>query len=152
MPSIFVRVQAEPFEANAEYRALAAIPGVGAVVTFTGICRDEGGRLAALELEHYPGMAETEIERIAGEAAQRWALSGLRVIHRHGRIAVGDMIVLVAAASTHREDAFQAAKFVMDFLKTDAPFWKKERPVAAAAGDWVAAAATDDAATRRWKG
>jgi molybdopterin synthase catalytic subunit len=150
--AIAVRVQAAAFDADAEYRTLAALPGVGAVVTFTGICRDEGGRLAALDLEHYPGMAEAEINRIASEAAERWPLLGLSVIHRHGRIAVGEAIVLVAAASPHRDAAFEAARFVMDFLKTDAPFWKKEHMTAAGSGDWVAAAAKDDTAVKRWKG
>ncbi|TJV05672.1 MAG: molybdenum cofactor biosynthesis protein MoaE, partial [Mesorhizobium sp.] len=89
-------------------------------------CRDEGGRLAALELEHYPGMAEAEIGRIATEAVHRWPLQGLTAIHRHGRIAPGENIVLVVAASAHRQAAFEAANFLMDYLKSRAPFWKKE--------------------------
>ena len=95
-------------------------------MTFSGLCRDEGGTLAALELEHYPGMAEAEITRIALEAAERWPVTGLTAIHRVGKIAPGENIVLVIAASPHRQAAFEAASFLMDFLKTDAPFWKKE--------------------------
>ena len=120
-------------------------------MTFTGICRDEGGRLAALELEHYPGMAEGEIGRIAGEAAARWPVDAITVVHRHGRITVGETIVLVATASSHRDAAFEAARFIMDFLKTNAPFWKKEHPAASKGGEWVAATAKDDAATGRWR-
>jgi len=96
------------------------------VVAVTGLCRDEGGRLSVLELEHYPGMAEAEIGRIATQAIARWPLMGLRVVHRSGPIRPGETIVLVAAASAHRGDAFEAASFLMDFLKTRAPFWKKE--------------------------
>ncbi len=148
MAAITVRVQAANFDMAAEVAALHALAAVGAVVTFTGICRDEGGRLEALELEHYPGMTEREIERIASEAAERWPLAGVTIIHRIGKIAVGDDIVLVAAAATHRDAAFAAAGYVMDFLKTRAPFWKKEHP----AGDWVAAKGSDDEAAKRWRG
>ena len=152
-PSPSIRVQREDFDAAAEQRALTAgRRDVGAVVAFTGLCRDEGGRLAALELEHYPGMAEEEIGRVAGEALARWPLSGLTIIHRHGRIAPGENIVLVIAASSHRRAAFEAAAFLMDFLKTQAPFWKKEHPVAGAATDWVEAKFEDDAAAARWRG
>ena len=100
---------------------------IGAVVTFTGICRDEDGRLDALELEHYPGMAEAEIGRIAAEAAERWPLHGITVVHGTGSIMPGENIVLVVTASAHRQAAFEAANFLMDFLKTRAPFWKKEQ-------------------------
>jgi molybdopterin synthase catalytic subunit len=148
-PAIVVRVEAEAFNIAREIAALRTLAGVGAIVTFTGVCRDEGGTLAALELEHYPGMAEAEIRRAAEEAAARWPLAGISVIHRFGRIAVGDDIVLVATASTHREAAFAAASFLMDYLKTRAPFWKKEHPVAASGG-WVAPRAEDDAAAARW--
>src|SRR5438132_14113066 len=112
IPSI--AIQAEPFDTAAEIASVSAALGgrAGAVVTFTGVCRDEGGRLAALELEHYPGMAEAEIARIVNEAAQRWPLMAVNVVHRHGRIAVGETIVLVATASTHREAAFEAARFI----------------------------------------
>jgi molybdopterin synthase catalytic subunit len=151
MTAIAVRVEANPFDVGAEIARLKQLDQVGALVTFTGVCRDEGGRLAALELEHYPGMAEAEILRIAREAAARWPLAGITVIHRHGRIAVGDDIVLVATASSHREAAFAAANFLMDYLKTSAPFWKKEHTVAGGAGGWVAASNDDDEAAERWR-
>ena len=151
MTATKVRVQLEDFDVVAESASLAALgSGVGAIVTFTGLCRDEGGRLAALELEHYPGMAEAEIARIVDEAVGRWPLHGVTVIHRHGRLRPGDNIVLVATASAHREAAFAAASFLMDFLKTRAPFWKKEH--GPEAGDWVAAKQDDDTAAERWKG
>ena len=150
MIPVEVRVQAEDFDVAAEIGKLSRLTtNVGAVVTFTGVCRDEDGRLAALVLEHYPGMAEAEIGRIAAEAAERWPLVGLTVIHRHGRLLPGDNIVLVVAASAHRQAAFEAAGFLMDFLKTRAPFWKKEH-VVDAAGDWVEAKADDDRAVERW--
>ncbi len=123
---------------------------IGAVVTFTGLCRDEDGRLDALELEHYPGMAEAEINRIAHLAAERWPVTDLSVIHRHGRVAPGEPIVLVIAASKHRHAAFEAAEFVMDFLKTHAPFWKKEHARDGTATGWVAARDADDEAEARW--
>jgi len=151
LASLTVRIQTAAFDMAAEVALLHALPGVGAVVTFTGVCRDEGGRLSALELEHYPGMAESEIRRIAEEAATRWPLAGLTAIHRTGVIAVGGDIVLVAAASSHREAAFAAAGFVMDYLKTSAPFWKKEIPAGAAPGDWVGAKDSDDDAAKRWR-
>jgi molybdopterin synthase catalytic subunit len=146
-----VRVQPEPFDMAAEAAHLKKLPGIGAIVTFSGLCRDEGGRLAALELEHYPGMAEAEIGRIAEEAAARWPLVGITVIHRTGTIAVGDDIVLVATASSHRDAAFAAANFVMDYLKTRAPFWKKEHPAGAASGDWVVAHDDDNETAARWQ-
>jgi molybdopterin synthase catalytic subunit len=147
-----VRVQAEPFDVAAETALLTGgRSDIGAVVTFTGLCRDEGGRLTALELEHYPGMAEAEIARVAAEAEARWPLLGLTIIHRFGRIAPGAPIVLVLAASSHRRAAFEAADFLMDYLKTRAPFWKREHPVGAgAAGPWVEAKDEDDRATERW--
>ncbi|NRG17661.1 molybdenum cofactor biosynthesis protein MoaE [Rhizobiales bacterium] len=148
-----VRVQAEDFDVTQEVARLCeGRRDIGAVVTFTGLCRDEDGRLAALELEHYPGMAEGEIGRIAREAAQRWPLTGLTVIHRHGKIAPGANIVLVVAASRHRRAAFEAADFMMDFLKTRAPFWKKEHMADAGAGGWVEAKAADDDDAARWSG
>lgn len=147
-----VRIQTADFDIAAEIAALCAgRKDVGAVVTFTGLCRDEGGQLGALELEHYPGMAQAEILRIAAEAAARWPVSGLCVIHRHGKLAPGDNIVLVIAASAHREAAFNAASFLMDFLKTRAPFWKKEHRSDGSAGKWVSAKDADDQATAKWQ-
>jgi molybdopterin synthase catalytic subunit len=144
-----VRIQDDVIDTSAEAGRTAALGGnIGALVTFTGLCRDEGGRLTALDLQHYPGMAEAEIERIVRDAATRWPLAAATVIHRHGRIIPGETIVFVATASTHRQAAFLAAEFIMDFLKTEAPFWKKEH--GAAAGDWVGARDADDAAAGRW--
>ncbi|MCO5144870.1 MAG: molybdenum cofactor biosynthesis protein MoaE [Aquamicrobium sp.] len=149
---VHVRVQRADFDAAAEVaRLTAARNDIGAVVTFQGLCRDEHGRLAVLELEHYPGMAEAEIRRIAAEAARRWPVTGLAVIHRYGRIAVGGNIVLVAAASPHRHAAFEAAAFLMDFLKTGAPFWKREHLADGGAGPWVEARGEDDEAQARWR-
>jgi molybdopterin synthase catalytic subunit len=151
MAAIRVSVQTEDFDAAAEVSSLGASGGLGAVVTFTGLCRDEDGRLTALELEHYPGMAEAEITRIAEEAARRWPVAAITVIHRVGKIAVGDNIVLVVTGSRHRQAAFEAANFVMDYLKTSAPFWKKEHLTTGGTGDWVAATDADDSAARRWR-
>ncbi|WP_137113474.1 MULTISPECIES: molybdenum cofactor biosynthesis protein MoaE [Mesorhizobium] len=146
-----VRIQPDDFDLAAEVAALTnGRPGVGAVVTFTGLCRDEGGILAALELEHYPGMAKAEIARIANEAMNRWPLTGLTAIHRYGRIKPGENIVLVVAASTHRQAAFEAASFLMDYLKSRAPFWKKEHNADGSQGDWVEAKDSDEDAARRW--
>jgi molybdopterin synthase catalytic subunit len=128
---------------------------VGAVVTFTGVCRgaEDGKPIAALTLEHYPGMAEAEIERHVAEAAARWPLAGITVIHRYGRIAPGEDIVLVVTASSHRQAAFAAAEFVMDYLKTRAPFWKQvEESGNSARTAWVEAKTEDDAAADRWQG
>lgn len=147
-----IRVQREDFDAAAEIARLTQGRGdIGAVVTFHGLCRDEGGRLAALEIEHYPGMAEAEIGRIGAEAIARWRLDGLCVVHRHGLIAAGENIVLVAAAATHRQAAFEAASFVMDFLKTQAPFWKREHSRDGTPGPWVEARQDDDDARARWQ-
>ena len=150
MARIDVRVQPHDFDIAAELAALSAGPNVGALATFTGLCRDEDGRLEALELEHYPGMAEEAIGRVAADAAERWPLDALTVVHRHGRIRPGGNIVLVAAASRHRDAAFEAARFVMDYLKTDAPFWKKEWLKGGGEGEWVNAKEGDDAARARW--
>jgi molybdopterin synthase catalytic subunit len=148
---VTIRLQREPIDAAAESAKLTrGRTDVGAVVAFTGICRgDESGEpIAALTLEHYPGMAEAEIARHVEEAERRWSLMGVTVIHRHGRIAPGEDIVLVLTASSHRHEAFAAAEFLMDYLKTQAPFWKRvERP---AGGNWVEAKASDDSAADRW--
>ena len=146
-----IRIQREDFDLGAEVAALArGNANIGAVVSFTGLCRDESGRLAALELEHYPGMAEAEIARVAAEAAARWPLSGLVAIHRFGLIRPGEQIVLVIAASSHRRQAFEAADFLMDYLKTRAPFWKREHLADGTLGGWVEAKEVDDKAAERW--
>ena len=146
-----VRLQRDSFDAGAEAAALTrGRSDIGAVVTFTGICRgaEAGAPIAALTLEHYPGMAEAEIMRHVEQATARWPLLGVTVIHRYGRIEPGENIVLVVTASSHREAAFAAAEFLMDYLKTRAPFWKQ---VEAATGKtWVDAKDTDDAAAERW--
>ena len=146
-----IRVQSAPIDVLAE--VAAAIEGdgrAGAVVTFTGLCRGEGGRLAALELEHYPGMAEAEFARIADEAARRWALLAATIVHRHGRVRPGETIVFVATAGAHRAEAFAGAEFLMDFLKTRAPFWKREHLADGTVGPWVEARLADDEAAGRW--
>jgi len=146
-----VRIQREPFDAATEAGKLTrGRTDVGALVTFTGVCRgaEAGEPIAALTLEHYPGMAEAEIERYVAEAAERWPLLGVTVIHRHGRIVPGEDIMMVATASSHRQAAFAAAEFLMDYLKTCAPFWKQ---VEKADGKiWVDAKTTDDVAAERW--
>jgi molybdopterin synthase catalytic subunit len=148
-----IRIQAGDFDVAAEMSAVSrGRPDIGAVVTFTGLCRDENGRLSALELEHYPRMAEAELQRIAREAGERWPLSAISIIHRHGKLVPGDNIVLVVAASAHREAAFNAASYMMDFLKTRAPFWKKEHFAAGGEGNWVSAKDADDEAALRWQG
>ena len=145
-------VQAHAFDLSQEIEALTANrTDIGAVVSFTGLCRSEGGRLAALELEHFPGMAEDEMGRVMDEAEARWPLQGLCVIHRYGRIAAGDQIVLVVTASAHRQAAFEAADFLMDYLKTRAPFWKKEWQKTGEASTWVDAKTADDAQAQRWQ-
>lgn len=146
-----VRIQRADFDLGAEVAALGrGNANIGAVVSFTGLCRDESGRLAALELEHYPGMAEAEIARVAAEAAARWPLSGLVAVHRFGLIKPGEQIVLVIAASSHRREAFEAADFLMDYLKTRAPFWKREHLADGTLGGWVEAKEVDDKAAERW--
>ena len=147
-----VRIQREDFDLAAEIdRLTAARTHIGAVVSFTGLCRDEGGRLQALELEHYPGMAEAEIARVAQDAVERWPLGGLTAIHRYGLVRPGEQIVLVVATSAHRRAAFEAADFMMDYLKTRAPFWKREHLIDGTVGGWVEAKAEDDAAAARWE-
>jgi molybdopterin synthase catalytic subunit len=149
--TVIVRIQRQPFDAAAEAATLTrGRSDVGAVVTFTGLCRGEeaGKPIAALTLEHYPGMAEAEIERYIGEARERWPLAGVVVIHRYGRIAPGEDIVLVVTASSHRDAAFAAAEFLMDYLKTDAPFWKQVET--SGTTSWIEAKQTDDDRTARW--
>lgn len=149
--AITIRIQEADFDTAREIAAVAeGRTDIGAVVSFSGICRgEEGGeKIAALTLEHYPGMAEEEIGRHAEEAMSRWPLNGLTIIHRVGRIRPGENIVLVVTASQHRQAAFHAAEFLMDYLKTSAPFWKKEE--SAKGTSWVEAHARDDAAAARW--
>lgn len=142
-------VQEQSFDAGAEANAFTAgISGAGAVVTFTGIVRDNAGTLAAMEIEHYPGMTERAIRSIMDQAVSRWSLADALVIHRHGRLAAGEPIMMVATASPHRADAFAAAEFLMDYLKSRAPFWKKE--IGADGSEWVAAKDEDEAALTRW--
>jgi molybdopterin synthase catalytic subunit len=146
-----IRLQREPFDAAVVTADLVhGRSDVGALVTFTGICRgdEDGVPIAALTLDYYPGMAESEIERHVAEAVERWPLLGVTVIHRYGRILPGENIVLVAAVSSHREAAFSAAEFLMDYLKTRAPFWKQVEK--AGGKSWIDARTIDDAAAERW--
>lgn len=142
-------VQEAAFDLGAESNAFAAAAsGAGAVVTFTGLVRDNGGTLSAMEIEHYPGMTERAIAAIMDEAVARWSLADALVIHRYGVLRGGEPIMMVATAAPHRADAFAAAEFLMDYLKSRAPFWKKE--ISAAGADWVAAKDADEAALKRW--
>jgi molybdopterin synthase catalytic subunit len=144
-----IHIQAEDFDVSDEVEALTAgQPATGAVATFTGYVRGGDG-LTALTLEHYPGMTEHEIARIAADAAKRWRLTGVTIIHRIGRLEVSERIVLVAVASAHRGAAFEACEFLMDYLKTRAPFWKQEERDGTS--DWVEAKDSDDAAAERWR-
>ena len=144
-----IRVQAEPFDMGAETNAFtASVPGAGAVVTFSGLVRDEGCTLTEMEIEHYPGMTERALENIRSEAMQRWSLTDAKIIHRYGPMKPGDQIMMVATAARHRVDAFAAAEFLMDYLKSRAPFWKKE--FGAGGESWVAAKDEDEAALDRW--
>ena len=145
-----IAVQAAPFDLGAEATAFATdLDNAGAVVTFTGIVRDVAtGDLSVMEIEHYPGMTEAALTKIAEEAMQRWSLADALVIHRHGRLEPGDHIMMVATAARHRKDAFEAAEYLMDYLKSRAPFWKKE--ITADGADWVAARDEDEAALTRW--
>lgn len=146
-----IKVQSADFDASAEtVRLCAGRLDIGAVVSFTGLCRDEQGRLSALELEHYPGMAQAELNRIAEKAKARWPLMGITIIHRYGLIKPGENIVLVITASSHRQAAFEAASFLMDFLKTGAPFWKREHLIDGQAAGWVAAKIEDNRNRQRW--
>ena len=143
-----ISVQREDFDCGAEIEALArGNPQVGALAAFVGLVRDvnEGAEVGRMTLEHYPGMTEKSLEKITREALSRWQVMDCTVIHRFGELQPGDQIVMVAVASAHRGDAFAACEFIMDYLKTRAPFWKKE------AAGWVEARVTDDQAAERWK-
>ena len=148
-----IRVQSEDFDVGAETRKLMGDrTDVGAIVTFTGTVRDTAGGkpITSMELEYYPGMTEAELTRVEAEANARWPLQASLIIHRYGKLKPGDNIVLVIAASPHRHAAFEAASYLMDFLKTRAPFWKKET-FTDGSGGWVDARESDDAALERWK-
>ena len=142
-------VQSDPFDLGAESTAFAAqAKSAGAIVTFTGIVRNAGEALTAMQIEHYPGMTEAAISAIMAEAQTRWLLTDALVIHRHGTLAPGDAIMMVATAAAHRAAAFAAAEFLMDYLKSRAPFWKKE--ISASGSLWVAARDDDEQALTRW--
>ncbi|MDX2484754.1 MAG: molybdenum cofactor biosynthesis protein MoaE [Pseudodonghicola sp.] len=145
-----IAVQTAAFDLGEEANAFAAdLDGAGAIVTFTGVVRDlPGGGLQAMEIEHYPGMTEKAIREITTQAATRWALGDVLVIHRHGRLALGEPIMMVATAAAHRKDAFEAAEYLMDYLKSRAPFWKRE--ITSEGADWVAAKDADEDALERW--
>jgi molybdopterin synthase catalytic subunit len=144
-----LRLQTHPFDAGAEANAFSAhAQGAGAIVTFTGLVRDTDARLTGMEIEHYPGMTERAIGAMIDDARTRWSLTNALVIHRHGALRVGEVIMMVATAAPHRADAFAAAEFLMDYLKSRAPFWKKE--TGADGTTWVAAKADDEDALRRW--
>lgn len=144
-----IAVQSAPFDLGAESNAFAAeVIGAGAVVTFSGLVRDNQGRIAAMEIEHYPGMTEKALTAIAEEACKRWSLADVLVIHRYGRLMPGEAIMMVATAAPHRADAFAAAEYLMDYLKSRAPFWKKE--IGPDGAEWVAAKDSDEAALTRW--
>ena len=144
-----IRVQAEDFDIGAEVAKLTAgRTDIGAIVTFTGTVRDQDGAVEEMTLEHYPGMTERELSRIEAEAQARWPLQASLVVHRYGALKPGDNIVLVVTASEHRDAAFDAAKFLMDYLKTSAPFWKRE--TGPAGSHWVEAAENDADAASRW--
>ena len=142
-------VQEAAFDLGAEANRFSHdLKGVGAVVTFSGLVRDNGGQLTAMEIEHYPGMTEKAISAIMEEAVARWGLADALVIHRYGVLRSGEPIMMVATAASHRADAFAAAEFLMDYLKSRAPFWKKE--ISANGADWVAAKDSDEAALTHW--
>ena len=144
-----VRVQEVPFDAGAELNAFSKTgTDVGAVVSFTGLVRDVAGGLETMEIEHYPAMTERAISEIVEDAKGRWALKDVLVIHRFGLLHAGDTIMMVATSSKHRSDAFAAADFLMDYLKSRAPFWKKE--ITSDGADWVASKSEDEEALTRW--
>lgn len=144
-----VSVQTEDFDVGAEMQALS-LPGVGAVASFVGRVRESQSGLVAMTLEHYPGMTDKALGEIVAEAQARWPVAAVRVIHRVGRLLPGEQIVFVGVAGPHRGEAFAACEFVMDYLKTRAPFWKKEEDANGAR--WVDARESDDAAAARWEG
>jgi molybdopterin synthase catalytic subunit len=147
-----VKVQEKDFDVGAELAALMnETPGAGAAVTFSGCVRgeDAGGAISALELEHYPAMTEKKLQEIAAKAVERFGLQNALIIHRFGKLAPGERIVLVVTLAAHREDAFEGAKLLMDYLKTEAPFWKKE--ITGGSERWVEAKASDDAKKKRWE-
>ncbi|HSD92038.1 MAG TPA: molybdenum cofactor biosynthesis protein MoaE [Methyloceanibacter sp.] len=145
-----IRVQQEDFDIGAEIARLkAGRTDIGAIVSFTGTVRDRGGAVTEMTLEHYPGMTEAELQRIEAEACARWPLQASLIVHRYGALKPGDNIVLVVTASEHRDAAFEAAKFLMDYLKTRAPFWKRESGPGGTR--WVEAAESDDASAAAWK-
>lgn len=146
-----VRVQTAPFDMGAELTVFSAqAAGAGAIVSFSGVVRDlASGDLEAMEIEHYPGMTQKALEKIASEAVARWSLGDALVIHRYGRMEPGEKIMMVATAAPHRKDAFEAAEYLMDYLKSRAPFWKKEHSAGGDAG-WVAAKDEDEDALTRW--
>jgi molybdopterin synthase catalytic subunit len=144
-----IRVQAMPFDPGGELNIFSAnVAGAGAIVSFTGVVRDVAGGLSAMEIEHYPGMTEKALGAIRGEAMLRWGLADALVIHRIGQLEAHESIMMVMTASQHRRDAFEAAEFLMDYLKSRAPFWKKE--ITSDGSDWVASKADDEDALSRW--
>ena len=144
-----VRLLAAPFDPGAELAKFhTGRTDVGAIVSFTGVTRDDSGTLSYMEIEHYPGMTESALQKIEAEARNRWDLKDSLILHRHGKIAPGEVIMMVATAAPHRRDAFEAADFLMDFLKSRAPFWKKE--VSGEGESWVDAKSQDEADLKRW--
>ncbi len=144
-----VRVQTDPFDYGRECADFAVqVQGAGAVVTFLGLVRDDGGTLSRMEIEHYPGMTQKALTSIADAATKRWKLHDTLILHRHGTLLPGEAIMMVATAARHREAAFHAAEFLMDYLKSRAPFWKKE--FGADGAEWVAARDVDEAALKKW--
>lgn len=144
---MLIRIQPDPFDLPALLDGFGA--GAGAIVTFSGLVRDDTGQMLALELEHYPGMTEKAVTGIASRAAARWNLIDLAIVHRYGRLSVGEAIMAVATAARHRAEAFAAAEYLMDYLKSRAPFWKREIGEGGP-GQWVAAKAADEDALARW--
>lgn len=144
-----IRVQSQSFDPGAELNTFTAgVVGAGAIVSFTGIVRDVAAGLEVMQIEHYPGMTERALDEVHRYALDRWNLAGVLIIHRYGELAPADVIMMVAAASAHRKDAFEAADFLMDYLKSRAPFWKKE--LTRGGANWVEAQAADEDALKRW--